>query len=124
MEDLEGRDRRSNIRLIGLPDKVEGPDMSTYLEKWLKEEVVKDVQSPFFALERAQRVPMRQPWPGFPDRAVVAKLLHYRDRDTILQKAHNHEPYIIANCKVSIYPYNTFNVQKLRASFLAVKKVT
>ena len=101
---MEGRDHRSNVRIIGLPEGLEETDMIKYLEQWLSEEVAKDALSPFFALERAHRVPTRKPQPGEPARAVVAKLLHYRDRDTILQRARNHSPYVVANAKVSISP--------------------
>ena len=122
MEELEGRDRRSNIRLVGLPEEIEGPDMVGFLESWLREEVVKEGLSPFFALERAHRVPACRPQPGMPARAVVAKLLHYRDRDTILQKAREHGPYSVNNAKVSMFPDYTLNVQRRRFSFMAVKR--
>ena len=90
MEDLEGRDRRSNIRVIGLPEGTEDSDMVKFLENWIREEVAGDALSSFVALERAHRVPGRRPQPGMPARSIVAKLLHYRDRDTILQKARDH----------------------------------
>ncbi|KAI4808286.1 hypothetical protein KUCAC02_000350 [Chaenocephalus aceratus] len=37
MEDLENRSRRSNVRLIGLPENAEGKDACTFLEKWIPE---------------------------------------------------------------------------------------
>ena len=55
MEDLEGRDRRSNIRVIGLPEGSEDLNMVNYLENWLRGEVAKDGMSPFFALDRAHK---------------------------------------------------------------------
>ena len=122
MDDLKGRSRRSNIRVIGLPEGVEGSNMSKYLEIWLKTEVVAEGLTQFFALERAHRVPARQPLPGQPSRAVVAKLLHFRDRDVILQVARTHGPYMVENCKVSIFPDYTLSVQRQRTSFLAVKR--
>ena len=122
MEELEGRDRRSNIRLIGLPEEIEGQNMVSYLEDWLRKEVVVEGLSPFFALERAHRVPASRPQPGMPARAVVAKLLHYKDRDTILQKAREHGPYNVSNAKVSMFPDYTLNVQRQRFSFMAVKR--
>ena len=39
MEDLEGRDRRSNIRVIGIPEGTEESDMVKFLENWIREEV-------------------------------------------------------------------------------------
>ena len=122
VEELEGRDRRSNIRVIGMTEGMEGTNMIRYLDDWIRREVAGEELSPFFAFERAHRVPGRRPQPGLPARAIVAKLLHYQDRDTILQKARTNGPYAVGNVKVSIFPDYTFNVQKQRASFLAVKK--
>lgn len=35
VDDLENRARRSNLRLVGLPEKVEGSDMCAFLERWI-----------------------------------------------------------------------------------------
>ena len=121
MEDLEGRSRRSNIRVIGIPEGVRG-DMMDYLEEWLQTEVAPEGLSRFFAIERAHRVPARRPPPGQPPRVVIAKILHFRDRDLILRMARKHGPYTIENSKVSIFPDYTLSVQKQQASFLAVKR--
>ena len=52
MEDLENRSRRSNVRLIGLPENAERKDACTYLEKWIPGSF-----SAPLAIERAHRVP-------------------------------------------------------------------
>ena len=38
-EDAEVRSHRSNIRIVGLPEKEEGDDMVGYLEEWMKTRV-------------------------------------------------------------------------------------
>lgn len=65
-EDAENRARRYNIRVTGLPEKIEGTNMLGYLETWLRTEVADDGLSTFFTLERAHRVPARAPLPGRP----------------------------------------------------------
>ena len=35
VDDSENRDRRSNLHLVGLPEKVEGFDMCAFLETWI-----------------------------------------------------------------------------------------
>ncbi|KAJ1173468.1 hypothetical protein NDU88_005300 [Pleurodeles waltl] len=60
-EDAEGCSRRNNIRIVGMPEGVEGTDAVTYLKTWL----------------------CTKPKPGRPPRTIVAKLLHYRDRDLL-----------------------------------------
>ena len=121
-EDAEGCNRRNNIRVVGMPEKEEGGDMVSSLEKWLQETVAPDGLSPFFALERAHRVPTRPPAPGRPPRPIIARLLHFRDRDTLLNRSRLNGPFQINNTAVSLFPDFTAQVQAKRVSFLEVKK--
>ncbi|KAJ1190971.1 hypothetical protein NDU88_000288 [Pleurodeles waltl] len=86
-EDAENRLRQNNIRIMGLPEKVEGTSMVDFLEKWLKENIAEEGLSQFFAVERAHRVPARPSPLGVPARPVIAKLLHYKDRDHLLTQS-------------------------------------
>ncbi|KAJ8358019.1 hypothetical protein AAFF_G00043480 [Aldrovandia affinis] len=36
-DDLENRSRRSNLRVVGLPEQAEGKDAESFLEKWIPE---------------------------------------------------------------------------------------
>ena len=81
-EDSEGRARRNNIRIVGLPEKIEGHGLPTYLEEWIRKDVAPEGLSNHFALEPRLDHP-----PGQPPHLKVARLLHFKDRDTILQKA-------------------------------------
>ena len=68
-EDAGGRSRRSNLRIVGLPEGEEGPDPLTFLENWIKSFMPEGSLSPFFSLERAHRVPGKRPPPECrPDR--------------------------------------------------------
>lgn len=80
-DDLENRSRRNNVRIVGVPEKVEGPNPAEYFESWLLNVFGKETLSPLFAIERAHRVPMRPLPPGAPPRTVLIKLLHFKDRD-------------------------------------------
>lgn len=59
--------------------------------------------------------------PGRP-KTVLAKLLHYKDRDSILQQSRTKGPYTLDNNKVLMFPYFTAVVQAQRVSFIDVKK--
>ena len=83
-EEAENRSRRNNIRLIGVPEKTENGNVVDFLETWLREQIAPEGLSPHYALERAHRVPVRPPMAGAPPRPIIARLLHYRDRDHIL----------------------------------------
>uniref|UniRef100_A0A8C6LL39 Uncharacterized protein n=1 Tax=Nothobranchius furzeri TaxID=105023 RepID=A0A8C6LL39_NOTFU len=40
LEDLENRSRRSNLRLVNVPEKIEGNDAVAFLEKWLIDDFI------------------------------------------------------------------------------------
>lgn len=56
VHDLENRLRRNNLRLVGLPERVEGSDPVAFLESWLEQEFGREQLSPCFVIERAHRV--------------------------------------------------------------------
>ncbi|KAJ1083926.1 hypothetical protein NDU88_004081 [Pleurodeles waltl] len=111
-EDAKGCSRCNNVRIIGLPKGAEGADMVTFLEPC----------NSLFTLERVHRVPPKHPAPGRPPRPVVAKLLHYRDRDILLQKTREAGPFTVQISRVNMFPEYTAAVQVKRASYLSVKK--
>ena len=118
-EDAENRSRRNNIKLIGVPEKG---DMINFLETWLREKIAPEGLSPHYALERAHRIPARPPAAGAPPRPIIARLLHYRDRDHILSQARMRGDLTIGNSKIMIFPDFTREVQRRRASFMGVKR--
>lgn len=122
VDDLENRSRRSNLRLVGVPEKEEGRDPVAYFERWLLEVVGRNILSSFFAIERAHRVPARAPPPGAPPRPILMKLLNFRDRDAILRAAREKGDFTIQGHKVSLYPDFSNEIQKRRMQFLDVKK--
>ena len=121
-EDVENRSRRNNVRLIGVPEKTEKDNMIVFLETWIREQIAPDGLSPHYALERAHRVPERPPMAGAPPRPIIAKLLHYRDRDHILTQARLKGDLKIGNSKVMLFPDFTREVQRKRATFIGVKR--
>ncbi|KAJ1101248.1 hypothetical protein NDU88_006320 [Pleurodeles waltl] len=78
----DGRSQRNNIRIIGLPEGKEGSDPTRYIETWLQS-IAMDRLSVHFVMERAHHIPCRKPIPGAPVRPVIARILNYRDRDTL-----------------------------------------
>lgn len=113
---MGNRLRRSNIRIIGIPEKAEGKN-PVYFEKWLTDTFGKDNYTPFFS------VPFRAPPPGGGnDRPFSLKLLRYKDRDIKLRLARQNINLEIQGAKVSICPDFSAAIQKQRARFTEVKK--
>lgn len=121
-DDLENRLRRNNIRILGLPERSEGGDACLFAESWLKSTFPNATLSTVFAVERAHRVPARPLPPGAPPRPFLVRLLSSRDRDAILQAARQKGDILYNNNVISIFPDFSAALQKLRASYINVKK--
>ncbi|KAJ1118061.1 hypothetical protein NDU88_006256 [Pleurodeles waltl] len=59
--------------------------------------------------------------PGAPLRAIIARLLNYKDRVCVLRAACESDKELDENCKISIYPDYTNKVQNSRKGFMEVK---
>ena len=121
-EDFENRLRRNNVRIVGLPEKVEGRDPTQFVEQWMAEVFGKDSFTHLYAVERAHRVPTRPLPPGNPPRPILARLLNYRDREIILRLAREKKNVQFNGTRVSFYPDFSAAVQKSRARFTEIKK--
>uniref|UniRef100_A0AAY5LAE1 L1 transposable element RRM domain-containing protein n=1 Tax=Esox lucius TaxID=8010 RepID=A0AAY5LAE1_ESOLU len=84
LTDLEDRGRRNNVRLIGLPETVEGSDAVGYLKvnlpKWIPSLVGRDID-----IERAHRV--YDGGESNKPRTLIFRLLRWQDRSAILNGA-------------------------------------
>lgn len=103
-DDMENRLRRCNLRFIGLPEKEEGADPTTYLESLLLKTYGREAFSVMFAVERAHRIPARPPPPGAPPRTFIAKFLNFRDRDKILKLTRERGNIQIGNSQIAVFP--------------------
>lgn len=82
-DNIKTRLQCNNVHIVGLPEKTEGRDPTEFIENWLLEVFGKDAFTPLFAVERAHRVPPRA-LPDNTPRLVLARLLHYWDREKVL----------------------------------------
>lgn len=106
---------------MGLPEGVEGRSPALFVEDLLRT-LLPDAQlSPYFAVERAHRVPPRPGPEGAPPRTLILRLLNFRDRDELLRasRAAGELPY--RNVKLLLFPDYTMETQRQRRSFDAVK---
>ncbi|KAE8278203.1 hypothetical protein D5F01_LYC23720 [Larimichthys crocea] len=79
IQEQEDRGRRSNLRLIGLPEKTEGSDMCSFLENWLPKVFGDDLASTP-VIERAHRVGQLNSGRSSAPRPIVMKFLNYREQ--------------------------------------------
>lgn len=120
-EDAENRSRRNNLRIVGLPEGVEGRTPALFTEELLRSLLPSAQLSPYFVVERAHRVPPRPGPEGAPPRTLILRLLNFRDRDELLRasRAAGELPY--RNTKLLLFPDYTIETQRQRRSFDAVK---
>lgn len=117
-EDMEGRSRRCNIRIIGVP---ETPDSSstTSVSKLLTE-VLQLEKEPLIDRSHRSLGPKK---PGGKPRAIVAKLHYYQDVVQILRRARTRGPLRFNGEPITIFPDYTATVAKARAGFTEVRKL-
>lgn len=117
-EDMEGRSRRCNIRIIGVP---ETPDSSstTSVSKLLTEVLQLDKEP---LIDRSHRS-LGQKRTGGKPRAIVAKLHYYQECVQILRRARSQGPLSFNGEPITIFPDYTATVAKARAAFTEVRKL-
>lgn len=115
MDSMENRLRRKNLRVLGLPEGCKGNNPIKFMEDWLKEKFGKDSFSDSFSIERAHRVASRTPSPGGHPRPFIFKLLCFRDKVTVLQKAKELKNIQHNGVRISIFPDFSPELQRQRA---------
>lgn len=97
LDDYEGRSRQNNLRILGVPERAEGPTPDLFVEGLITNHLQPKNVSNFFSVERAQHVPGGRPKPGAAPRPLLARLFNYRDRDMVLQTTRTAPPIKIYN---------------------------
>ncbi|RXN04071.1 LINE-1 type transposase domain-containing 1 [Labeo rohita] len=85
--DLEARSRRSNLRLVNLPEGAEGEDACVFLENWLPEVLNLAPLRTALTLERAHRVGQKSMSNTAAPRTMIMKFLNYKDKMTVIRAA-------------------------------------
>ncbi|KAL1278263.1 hypothetical protein QQF64_024936 [Cirrhinus molitorella] len=117
VEDLEGRSRRNNLRVLGIPEKVEGNDTCSFMEKWIADTL--KITPP--VLERAHRTTASQSSTTYP-RTIIIKCLNYKDRENILKAARIQKEVMYQNNKIRFLPDLPTEVYKRQRSYDGVRK--
>ncbi|KAJ4945221.1 hypothetical protein JOQ06_013756 [Pogonophryne albipinna] len=85
--DLESRSRRNNIRIVGLPESIEGPHPSTFFPKLLMEVFGEGVLDSPPECDRAHRSLTDKPKPGQRPRPVIIRVHRYQQKENIIREA-------------------------------------
>lgn len=118
-EDLEGRSRWNNVRLVGLPEGTEGPRPTEFMAQLLQDLLGLDDKP---VLDRAHRTLRIRPKEGEPPRPLVIRVNLFQVRNQILRQAREASPLLFMGRRISIFPDFTPTVAGKRAAFAKVKK--
>ena len=118
-DDLENRSRRSNIRIVNVPEQAEGRDAVGFLEKFIPQILGMDNFTSPVTLERAHRIGRKSDRP----RPLIAKFLNFRDKEKVLRLARSKGEMSYKNKKISFYPDYSADMQRRRDEFLDVKRM-
>lgn len=105
---------------LGLPSGAGAswePEPSLKEVLWAVDTFGQESFTPFFAIERAPRVPTRPPQAWSPPRSLLAKMLYYKDKVIIMRRAREIGNILYNGTRVSIYPDFSPDLQKRRAKF-------
>ena len=87
LTELEARSRRNNLRIHGIPEESEGPDLSAFVTKLIKSEVGMPVADMDLGIQRCHRALAPKPPQGAPPRSLVICFLEFRVKEQVLHTA-------------------------------------
>ena len=119
-DDLEGRQRRHNLCILGIPEADEGP-RPTELIAQLLQGVLELEKKPL--LDMAHRSLRPKPKKGKPPQAFFIRVHYYHVRDQILRRAAEASPLLRGGNRLSIFPDFTAEAAKRHVAFVSVKKI-
>lgn len=90
-DDAKDRQRRNNVRVVGLPDSAEGAKPVLFAERFFKTLLSLEDLPPTYVVERAHRVPTgARPQALCHSPSFLVRFLSYRDCDILLAEARKH----------------------------------
>lgn len=121
LADMEDRSRRSNLRLVGLSEGVEGENCMAFLKanlpNWIPAVAGRDIK-----IERAHRLYSDKPSNASRPRTIIFKLLDYTDRQAILSGARAVHPIKHGMGTLHFFPDFSADTTKKRKAFAEVRK--
>jgi len=87
IDDLENRGRRKNVRVIVLPEDVEGSNPTKFFESWLPDLLQMETKAGRVKIGRAHRTLAPKPGPNQRPRPVLIRFHNFVDKQRVLEAA-------------------------------------
>lgn len=117
LADLEGRSRRQNIRIVGLPESIEGSRPTAFFSHLLVDVLGTEILPSPPELDRAHRSLAPKPAPGAKPRPVIIRLHRFQVKDQIIREARRRGNLSFKEHNIRIYEDYTAEVLKQRAEY-------
>ncbi|KAI2663135.1 LINE-1 retrotransposable element ORF1 protein [Labeo rohita] len=103
LDDLEGRSRRANIKIVGLPENVEAGRPTEFVEQLIPKLLGTENFPERIKVDHAHSTgPL--PSRGGRPRIMIARIHHYPVKETILRLTRQHGPLKFDGVLISIFP--------------------
>ena len=123
LTDQEGRARRDNIRIYGIPEEAEGGDISTFLENLLKESLDFPPDTEL-KIERAHRaLAPKSTGPQAKPRSIIVKFASYKVKEEVIRKAWQKREVFYNNTRYYVDHDYPSAILKKRVEYAEAKKI-
>lgn len=117
VDDLENRSRRSNLRVLGIPEAVKGPELFRFLQETLLDLLHVRDSCTGMVIERAHRLgPARTSSESRP-RVVIFKSLNYIHKEVIWQASRKQRDLCWEGSRIFIFQDYSAEVTRARKEF-------
>lgn len=124
IEDAANRDRRQNLRLVGLKENMENGKIVDCVRSIIAEAL--GVELDPVQLQRVHRTPVPMPEDHKPPRPIIMRFLSYLERERVLaaarEKYKRKESIIWKGCKLSFFPDMTKETAEKRKKFTDARR--
>ena len=121
VEDLASRSKCQNLRVIGLPEDIEGNNLRQFMADLFKEVAAEALSDSTPELDRAHRSLRPKPRQG--SRPVIVRFHRYIDKEKVLLWAKDHCNMTYRGHNIKFYEDFSAAVAKRRAAFNQVKSL-
>ncbi|KAL1256460.1 hypothetical protein QQF64_012005 [Cirrhinus molitorella] len=120
--DLEARSRRQNIRIVGLPEKIENGRPTEFLTEFIPDLLGASNFSKPLEVDRAHRLGRQSPGENARPRVMIARIHHFKMKEKILVLARQQFPLRYKDRPIYIFPDLPAEIMKRRQAFEDVRK--
>ena len=122
LDDLEGRSRRCNIRIVGITEGEEGERPAEFVSRLVTDLLGPGGCSKPIKVDRAHRSLKARPPPTANPRVIIAKLHNDRDVAAVFRCSQEKKQLFYKGRKMFIFPDYTADVSSRRQAFGKVKR--